>query len=996
MSDRMTPIPFSDLMNWILEERERHGSVFGLRKVFRAKSKSLCMFGENMETPLGPAAGPNSQLAQNIIASYIEGGRFFELKTVQVIDGEDLPVAKPCITAQDECYNVEWSTELRVSQAMDEYIKAWVALKVLSREFDLGEPDGFIFNMSVGYDLEGIKSDKVDFFIEGLKDASNTDIWRECMDYLSNNSDRFGRIDEDFIISISPNISRCITLSTLHGCPSDEIERIACYLLKEKKLSTFIKCNPTLLGYNFVRSTMDKMGYDYVCFDNHHFLEDLQYDDAVVMLRRLMALADDTGLGFGVKITNTLPVDIKKGELPGDEMYMSGRSLFPISTSLAAKLSQTFQGRLRISFSGGADAFNIGRIFDTGVWPITVATTILKPGGAGRLIQLADILAERSYANWNGIDTEALCALADDCITDIHHIKSTKPSPSRKLDKKVPLLDCFVAPCSHGCPIHQDIPGYVRLVGEGKYLDALKLITYKNPLPFITGTICNHRCTSKCTRNFYDESIRIREVKLEAAKEAFGKLLSVLEPPVRGDTKVAVVGGGPAGIAVSNFLARKGFDVTIFEKEKKLGGVVRNIIPDFRISDDAIDHDIEFIEKLGVKIIQGEKKSSAQELLKQGFSYVVFATGAYKPYSLDIPGCKPLDVLEFLGEFKSDPQSLNLGENVAIIGGGNTAMDAARAAKRVPGVKNVLLVYRRNRRFMPADEEELDLALGDGVVFKELVAPEQYRDSKLICRKMKLGEADSSGRRSPVATDETEAYPVDTVISSIGQRPDSEFFKGNGLDLNDSGKVAVDDKYRTNLENVFVIGDALGGPSTVVEAIADASAVADIITSRDGAKNALPMDEFEAAASKKGILKMPSEPCRELERCLECDTVCENCVDVCPNRANISIRVSGHAMPQILHVDSICNECGNCTQFCPYDSAPYREKFTLFASKEDFLGSENDGFVVLEPASRKCVVRLSGRIVEKKDELPAGIIDLITCVLNEYKYVCAGKSFAGV
>lgn len=179
MSDIMRPIPFSKLMTWIMEEKKTYGTVFGVHKNYKADDKALELFGDKLETPIGPAAGPNSQLCQNIVAAYYAGSRFFELKTVQVLDGEDLPVAKPCILATDECYNTEWSTELLIPQAMDEYIKAWFALKIIAKEFGLGDSNGFIFNMSVGYDLEGIKSDKVNSFIEGLKDASKTDIWNE-------------------------------------------------------------------------------------------------------------------------------------------------------------------------------------------------------------------------------------------------------------------------------------------------------------------------------------------------------------------------------------------------------------------------------------------------------------------------------------------------------------------------------------------------------------------------------------------------------------------------------------------------------------------------------------------------------------------------------------------------------------------------------------------------------------------------------------------------
>ena len=180
MSDIMRPIPFSQLMNWIIEEHKTQGAVFGVRKMVTTNQEgALPIFDERIETPFGPAAGPNTQLAQNIVASYVAGSRFFELKTVQVMDGEELSkcVNKPCIVAQDECYNCEWSTELEVPQAFAEYVKAWFACHLIAREYGLGSPDGFVFNMSVGYDLEGIKSPKVDAYIEGMKDASGSDVW---------------------------------------------------------------------------------------------------------------------------------------------------------------------------------------------------------------------------------------------------------------------------------------------------------------------------------------------------------------------------------------------------------------------------------------------------------------------------------------------------------------------------------------------------------------------------------------------------------------------------------------------------------------------------------------------------------------------------------------------------------------------------------------------------------------------------------------------------
>ena len=188
-----------------------------------------------------------------------------------------------------------------------------------------------------------------------MKEARDTEVFKECRTWLLDHVDQFEHVTKEDIEAIPSEICNSATISTLHGCPPNEIESIANHLYKEKHLNTFIKCNPTLLGYEFARKTMDEMGYDYMAFGDFHFLDDLQYKDAVPMFKRLQALADQLGLAFGVKITNTFPVDVTRNELPSEEMYMSGKALFPLSISLAAKLSREFDGKLRIAYSGGAD-----------------------------------------------------------------------------------------------------------------------------------------------------------------------------------------------------------------------------------------------------------------------------------------------------------------------------------------------------------------------------------------------------------------------------------------------------------------------------------------------------------------------------------------------------------------------------------------------------------------------------------------------------------------
>ena len=989
MSDIMRPIPFAGLMNWVLEEYRTQGTIFGVGDLYRHKSgKTLPIFTERVETPFGPAAGPHTQLAQNLIAAYVGGSRFFEVKTVQIIDGEDLPVSKPCIRAEDECYNVEWSTELRVPQAYEEYVKAWFAIKLLSKSMGFGSPDGFVFNMSVGYDLAGIQSEKVDRYIEGMKDASGSAVWAECRAWARENLSRLPGIDEAYIDGINPHICTSITLSTLHGCPPDEIERIATYLITVKKLNTYIKCNPTLLGYEFARSTLDGMGYDYIVFDDHHFKADLQFSDAIPMFRRLMALCEENGVEFGVKLTNTFPVTIAAGELPGEEMYMSGKSLYPLSISLAERVEKAFDGKLRVSYSGGADQYNIADIFACGVWPITMATTLLKPGGYNRLRPIADILGAMPYRPFEGVDVEALSALAARARTDVHHLKPVKPLPSRKMKKDVPLIDCFTAPCAEQCPIHQDIPEYLRLVGDGRYADALEVICAKNPLPFITGTICSHTCMSKCTRNFYEESVHIRAAKLAAAEGGFDAFVRTLRPGAPCGARVAVIGGGPAGMAAAYFLSRGGAKVTLFEKRDALGGIVRHVIPAFRISDEAIDKDASMLEKLGVEVRLKTEVADARALLEEGYTHVVIANGAWEHGALHLEGGEALNVIEFLEKQKNAPETLSLGKNVVVIGGGNTAMDAARAARRAQGVEHVRLVYRRNRRYMPADAEELELAMADGVEFCELMAPKALHDGMLTCEEMELGAPDASGRRSPQPTGRTRDIPADTVIAAIGEKADTAYFQRNGIAVDQRGRAVTDGACKSN--GIYVLGDARRGPATVVEAIADAAAAArDILSAPEAGRTALRLAPA-ALKVRRSALRGAGSPKEEAARCLGCETVCENCVDVCPNRANIAVRVPGLEKEQVVHVDKMCNECGNCAVFCPYISAPYKDKFTLFGSAGDMADSANAGFCVLDAGAQRVKVRLGGEEYETElasdTRTDASIRALMQAVIRDYAY----------
>ena len=910
------------------------------------------------------------------------------------MDGAELAacVNKPCIVADDECYNCEWSTELYVPQAMEEYIKAWFLLKVLAKEYKLGDPDGFQFNISVGYDLEGIKSEKIDTFLNTMQNAADCEVFKNCKQYLLDHVDLFENVTKEDIEAIQPEICNSATISTLHGCPPQEIERIAMHLITEKGYNTFIKCNPTLLGYEYARKTMDDMGYDYVAFGDFHFKDDLQYEDAVPMLQRLMAVCKERNLEFGVKITNTFPVDVKQNELPSEEMYMSGKSLYALSMSVAEKLAKDFDGQLRISYSGGADYFNIKGIVDSGIWPVTMATTMLKPGGYQRVKQMAEIL-EKENDVFTGIDAEAVSALVEAAKKDPHHVKAIKPLPSRKMKESVPLLDCFEAPCKAGCPIHQDITTYLELVSEGKYEEAMEVITEKNPLPFITGTICAHNCMSKCTRNFYEDPVHIRNMKLLAAEngyEAWLKKQGV--PAVTKEGKAAVVGGGPAGMAAAYFLRRAGMDVTIFEQNDALGGVVRHVIPEFRIASSAIDKDAEILNTLGVHVELNTRVKSVDELKAEGFDKVILAVGASKPGTLRLEEGDAVNALEFLADFKANNGELNIGKNVVVIGGGNTAMDTARAAKRTTGVEHVYLVYRRTKRYMPADEEELVMAVEDGVEFMELLSPVKLENGKLICEVMVLGDMDASGRRGVVKTGELKEIPADTVIAAVGEKVPTALYEANGINVNDRGRALVNEEtLETNVENVYVVGDGLGGPATVVEGIRDGLKAAQAVIGETLVRDFDAETDEAVVYERKGNLEDVREDSTEAKRCLNCAGICENCKEVCPNRANVAIKVPGLEKHQIIHVDYMCNECGNCKSFCPYDSAPYLDKFTLFMDENDMADSKNQGFTVLDKDAVHCKVRFCGEILDwtlgEETKIPEALQKVMETVCKDYTYL---------
>lgn len=1031
MAQKMKPVPFRNLLEYIFKEMSLNNSIFGIHKknFFRKRTNYFYSFNNSLlETPFGPAAGPHTQLAQNIITSYLVGGRFIELKTVQILD--ELEIEKPCIDVADEGYNVEWSQELTLDQSFDEYLKSWIIIHLLKNFFSLSDKgfDGFIFNMSVGYNLEGIRSQKVDVFIEKMKNAKLSNLFNQYLDdvlafFESNKVNTLSKnfsID-DVLSNINAQISNNVTLSTMHGCPSSEIEDITKYLIAEKNLNTFVKLNPTLLGYERVREILDKLGYTYIALNKEGFEHDLKFDEAISMIKRISDFAREHNKNFGIKLSNTLGVINTKNLLPGKEMYMSGRSLFPLTINLAFEIAREIGEDLHISYSGGANILNAKKIIDCGIYPVTFATELLKPGGYLRLFQIVDNFEDDIKFNQDissKINLQKLKVLCDEALEHPYYRKNFKEVEMVKIGSRLPVFDCYVAPCEVTCPIHQDVSEYVFLNSEGKFEEAFEVIIEKNPLPHITGYICDHQCMTKCNRWDYDYPVLIRDIKKFVTEKSFENYLNKFKLSVnknRTGTKVAVIGSGPAGLSVSYFLSRGGFDVTIFEKTDKAGGTVRHTIPKFRIPQDVIDKDIEFVKMHGVKVIYNSPVDlSIEDLKGQGFKYIFIGIGAEIPNELNLKNFnKVLDALDFLKRFNKN-EKFNLGKNVIVIGGGNSAMDAARAAKRVEGVENVTILYRRTIKYMPADKEELDAAISDGVKILELLQPIEFDGEILKCQKMQLSDYDEDGRQKSIPIEnqfiELSAH---TVITAIGERTDLNFLRMNKIQIDENYKVITNpETNETSIENVFIGGDALRGPATVVEAIADGKKVAETILKKEKIQIDFDLKKnYKKEMNKKAFEirgKLDFNTNQDLQvlaaQCLLCDAVCNKCVEVCPNRANISIPVQNENFKdlfQIVHIDSLCNECGNCETFCPYDGKPYKNKFTIFSNPDEFEQNNNPGFYLSEDKTIK--IRLNdGKIqaiafenekdlVEKINYMKSNGVEkfysLLETIIKNYEYL---------
>lgn len=540
----------------------------------------ISVHGVELETPLGAAAGPHTQLSWNIVAAWLAGARFIELKTVQKLD--TLTVSKPCIDARDEGYNCEWSQELSLDQSYREYLHAWVIIHILQHalghergpESSPESGPGFLFNMSAGYDLAGIRDEKITRFLDRMGHAQDDiDALRQRLASI------YPPVASAVTLPISPQISHNITISTMHGCPPEEIERMGRYFLEERGLHTTIKLNPTLLGADDARHILNaQLGWPVTIADDA-FAHDLRYEQAVTLIQHLQNASAKAGRDFRVKLTNTLETVNTTKTLPDHEkcVYMSGRALHPLAVELARRLQMTFNGALNLSFSAGINIDNVAECLSCGLAPLTACTDLLKPGGYGRLHGMLEHLRKSMRPDGQSaiLDvatgakrihrlTEYAARSAD---PDGHCAKQAHRS-ARDFPRPLPRYDCAAAPCQELCPSGLHQPEWLGFFALNQDHSARQAMRMTNPLlntqAAFCDTMCHHKCERVCVRAALGSPVRIRTVRHWVEDEAahtpnkvgagFGSAPAVT---------ACIYGDGAAGLVCAAWLHQAGLAVIV-------------------------------------------------------------------------------------------------------------------------------------------------------------------------------------------------------------------------------------------------------------------------------------------------------------------------------------------------------------------------------------------------------------------------------------------------
>ncbi len=514
------------------------------------------------------------------------------------------------------------------------------------------------------------------------------------------------------------------------------------------------------------------------------------------------------------------------------------------------------------------------------------------------------------------------------------------------------------APCTQACPAGLDASRYVRLIAEGKFAESLAVIREKAPFPSVLGYICAHPCESECTRGQLDEPIAIRILKRFAFEHDTGlwKQNSRVAPPT--GKRVAIVGAGPAGLTAAYYLAKLGHSVTVFEALPEPGGMTRYGIPEYRLPKDILRAEIEEITNIGVEIKTNTRVDSLESLLEQGYNAIFLGIGAQQAMGIGVDGedsPRVMGGVSFLREINLG-EKVKVGDRVAVIGGGNTAMDSARTALRL-GAKEVTIVYRRTRAEMPASSEEIEEALHEGIKIYFLAAPSkiisQDGEAQLQCIRMKLGAPDDSGRRRPEPIEGSEfTMSFDTIIAAIGQRP--EVPDSFNLPTGRGNTLQVDpDSLATSREGIFAGGDATTGAATVIEAIAAGRRAATSIDKYLGGSGVIdetlaPVEEVPARVGGPREAYRPEIPAIPLDQRRHSFKEVELSLDekLAVEESERCLRCDLAYKPVKYQVDARkCIFCALCVESCPFDAlfmgygyerSVYRLQELVF-EKEDLL-----------------------------------------------------------
>ena len=521
------------------------------------------------------------------------------------------------------------------------------------------------------------------------------------------------------------------------------------------------------------------------------------------------------------------------------------------------------------------------------------------------------------------------------------------------------------APCQAACPAGVDVPRYIRALRNGRFTEALSIVRERLPFAAACAFACTHPCESACSRQWVDGALAIRDLK-RAAVELADSAPAPPEVPPRTGKRVAIVGSGPAGMSAAWWLSAKGHEVVVFEERHAPGGMLRHAIPEYRLPERFLEKDFQWISSIGVCLRTNVRIDVPETLLREGFDAVLLATGAWKSLRLNIPGeteAMVMDGLKLLQDIRSG-QTPFVGRRVVVIGGGNTAMDAARVCRRLGA--SVTLVYRRTRKEMPALVEEIEAALEEGVRMRFSAAPIRIEPNRVKCVRMRLGEPDASGRARPIPTRKQFALDTSTLIVAIGQGVSvPEGIRGTRY-----GTIEIDEQTgRTSIPSIFACGDTVIGPSSIIEAVAQGKLTAAAIDRHLGGSGTIDSLSPDGCADPSSAEPLPpghartrlqrrrpalriqdwdlveqglkaSSAMTEAGRCLSCDIRwfevkveaelckdCGYCREACPSRvfARSDEFNAGGYRPAVVLRSEDCVGCMRCVYICPDFAIQVRE-----------------------------------------------------------------------